>query len=214
MQIKYGTKVKTKDEQEVGQVERVVIDPRTREVTHLVVGGSLLFNDSRIVPVQMVASADPNNVLLLTDKDSLEQLPYFEETHFVPPVEVDDTTQVPGAHAQPLLWYPPAGMSTMAYPGYFSYPYQAQSEQNLPQELVALQDGAQVKDISGEGIGEIEKVIADEESDRVTHFVVRWGLIQRNRKLIPANWVDGASENQVRLAVHKREVERLPEYVT
>ena len=209
MQIKHGVSVFTTDEKEAGRVERVVVHPGTREITHLVVGGSLLFNDSRLIPVQMVASSDEDRVVLLTDKDSLENLQYFEETHFVHPVEGEDTE---GSYASPLYWYPPAGMSTMGYPGYFAFPYTTQTEQNLPEELVALKDGAKVTDISGDDIGEIEQVIAEEERDKVTHFVVGWGLLQRSRKLIPAHWVEGVGENQVRLAVHKREVERLPEY--
>jgi uncharacterized protein YrrD len=214
MQIKHGVSVFTRDEQEAGRVERVVIDPLTQEISHLVIGRSLFFNDSRIIPVQMIASADTDRIQLVLDKESLENLPYFEETHFVSPKEGDDAEVLEGAYVPPLYWYPPAGMATMGYPGYFSYSYPTQTEQNLPEGLVALQDGAIVSDITGEEIGEIEKVIVGEEIGQVTHFVVGWGLLQHYRKLIPAHWVEEVSENQVRLAVHKREVERLPEYKT
>lgn len=207
MQIRPGASVLTIGENEVGRVERIVIDPRTKEITHLVVGSSLLFNDSRIVPVEMISSAESDRVHLISDKESLENLPFFEETHFIPQVEGDETNQVP-----PMYWYPPVGMTAMGYPGYFAYPYPTHTEQNLPEELVALQDGAKVTDISGEDVGEIEKVIAAGESDKVTHFVVGWGMLQRTRKLFPIHWVESVAQNQVRLAVHKREIKRLPEY--
>ena len=210
MQINPGVSVFTSDGKEGGRVDRVVIDPYTREVTHLVVGSSLLFNDSRIIPVPMIASADEDRIVLLEDQNSLENLPYFEETHFIPPAEGKDTNRTPEAYAPPLYWYPPAGMSSMGFPGVWTYP--TRTEQNLPEDLVALRDGAKVTDIAKEDIGEIERVIMGEESGKVTHFVVGWGLIQRSLKLVPAHWVEGVEEDQVRLAVHKREIENLPEY--
>jgi uncharacterized protein YrrD len=212
MQIKHGASVYSKDEKEAGRVERVVIDPRNNKITHLVVGKSLIFNDSRIIPIQMIASSEEDRILLRTDKDSLDELPYFEETHFIPPVKGNDADQQPGVYAPPLYWYPPTGMTAVGYPGSFGYPYPTQSDNNLPNELVALKDGAKVTDIAGEDVGEVEKAIAEGEGDLVTHFVVGWGLLQRNRKLVPIHWVDSVSEDQVRLAVHKREIEPLPEY--
>lgn len=211
MQIHHGVSVFSADEIEVGSVERVVIDPRTREVTHVVIGNSLLFNDSRIIPVQMIASADAERILLLADQGSVENLSYFEETHFISLVG-EDKAELPKTYGQPLYWYPPAGMAMMGYPGYFAYPVPTQTEQNLPEELIALKDGAKVTDSSKEDFGEIEQVITDSESGKVTHFVVGWGLLQRRHKLIPALWVDTVDENHVRLVVPKRFVERLPEH--
>jgi sporulation protein YlmC with PRC-barrel domain len=210
MQIKPGISVFTTDDQEAGRVERVVIDPRTQEMTHLVVGSSILFNDSRLIPMQMVDTADENKIQLLTDKDSLENLQYFEESHFIPPVQREDLDQDPGSFAPTIYWYPPVGM--MGHPGSFVYPYASQSEQNLPDELVALKDGAQVIDISGENIGKVEKVITGDEMEKITHFVVDWGLLRRTRKLIPAHWIEGVGDDQVKLAVPRHEVENLPEY--
>jgi uncharacterized protein YrrD len=210
MQITPGVSVFTSDDKEAGRVERVVIDPRTREVTHLVVGSSLLFNDSRIIPIPMITSADEDRIVLLEDQTSLENLPYFEQTHFIPPSEAGDTNKTPEAYPPPLYWYPPAGMSSMGFPGFWTYP--TRTEQNLPEDLVALRDGAKVTDIAEEDIGEIERMIMEKESGKVTHLVVGWGLIQRSHKLVPAHWVEGVEEDQVRLAVHKREIESLPEY--
>jgi uncharacterized protein YrrD len=212
MQIKHGASVLTRDEKEAGRVERVVIDPRNHEITHLVVGKSLIFNDSRIIPIQMIASTDEDRVLLSTDKDSLEELPYFEETHFIPPFEGDETDRQPGTYAPPLYWYPPTGMTALGYPGYFAYPFPTQTEQNLPAELVPLRDGAMVTDVAGKEVGHVEKTIAGDEQEKVTHFIVGWGILSRNRKLVPIHWVESVSEDEVRLAIHKLEIERLPEY--
>jgi uncharacterized protein YrrD len=61
-------------------------------------------------------------------------------------------------------------------------------------------------------VGDVEEVLTDPETNRVTHFVVAEGLLLKERKLVPANWVDSILESEVLLTVPAGVVKDLPEY--
>ena len=64
----------------------------------------------------------------------------------------------------------------------------------------------------GEHVGDVERLFVDSDSNRATHFVIAEGLLFKERKLIPANWVRSIEEDKVHLAVPSRVLERLPAY--
>src|SRR5436309_1374760 len=83
MQFQAGADVLNANDEKVGKVDRVVLDPRSKEVTHLVVRKGALFKTDKVLPVGMVASTDPDRVRLRPDAEALAGLPDFEETHYV-----------------------------------------------------------------------------------------------------------------------------------
>lgn len=58
MQFKEGTDVFTIDGDKVGSIDRVVIDPRNNEVTHLVVRKGFFFPTDKVVPMDLVRTAE------------------------------------------------------------------------------------------------------------------------------------------------------------
>src|SRR6185295_6628330 len=83
MQFKQGANVSTYDGKYVGNVDRVVLNPKTKEVTHIVVRKGFLFSEDKIVPLSVIASATDQGVMLRQDAGNLDDLPPFEETHYV-----------------------------------------------------------------------------------------------------------------------------------
>ena len=83
MKFNQGASVFASDEKEVGRLDRVVVDPRSQEVTHLVVSRGLLFGNDKVVPLDMVASASKEQVVLKEDKQRVESLPNFNQDRFV-----------------------------------------------------------------------------------------------------------------------------------
>lgn len=61
MQFKQGTHVYTIDGKDVGAIDRVVLDPKTDEVTHVVVRRGWLFSEDKVVPI---SSADCRRLAL------------------------------------------------------------------------------------------------------------------------------------------------------
>lgn len=218
IQLKEGTRVVTSDGKEVGKVNRFVIDPLTDKVTHIVVQKGGLFAEDKVVPFNKVNLADEHDIVLKESIGDFNDLPPFEETHFVQAAGQDVNAPTPDdpPHLRVVpayYWYPPAGY--MEVPGsgigYENWP-QIQTKQNIPEETVALKEGSTVVSSDGRHVGNIERLVLDRESNRVTHFLISQGLLFKDRKLIPAHWVRSLEEDKVHLAVSADVLETLPEY--
>lgn len=77
MQFKQGTHVYTTDGKDVGAIDRVVLDPRTDEVTHVVVRRGWLFTEDKVVPIDLIDQAVAEQVQLRSDVRDLDRLPEF-----------------------------------------------------------------------------------------------------------------------------------------
>ena len=219
MQFKEGAKVFTADGERVGTIDRVVLEPDTMEVTHLVVRKGFLFTEDKVVPMSLVGPAMEDQVTLREDAGDLERLPDFQESHYVPVVP---TRPRPGpkpaqrsAHAaRPLYLYPPLGTwwTAAEYGDYDRPRYVAKTEKGIPEDTVALEQGAKVMGRDGEHIGDVERIFTDPLEDRATHLLVSEGLILKDKKLIPTGWMSTVREDEVHLSVSSDLVERLPEY--
>lgn len=215
MQFKEETKVFTEDGREVGNIDQIVMDPKTKEVTHVVVRKGFLFTEDKLVPIDLIDIATEDHVMLRDDAPDPDDLPRFEETHFVPLSEEEEArTDYPAGYARPVYWYPPVGAATWGapYPGFPEQPLRAKTERNIPEDTVSLQEGATVVGADGEEVGDIERVFADPESERVTHFLVSEGLLLKEKKLVPAAWAGTISGDQVELVVSSSLLDDLPEY--
>lgn len=215
MELKEGTDVFTASGEQVGKINRFVLDPGTNEVTHIVVEKGWLLPADKVVPIAMISSATEERVVLSEDVGNFEQLPAFEETHFVELTEADAIP--PGnlayRYATAYYWYPPSGY--MGYPAfgaeYYGWPPVA-TTRNIPADTVPLKDGAGVMSSDDEHVGDIERIFIDSQSHKATHFLISQGLVLKEQKLIPAHWVRSVEENKVYLAVPSRVLERLPAY--
>jgi uncharacterized protein YrrD len=218
MQFKEGTRVYTVDGRDVGTVDRVVLDPRTNKVSAIVVRKGWLFTEDKVVPIEMVDAATEDRVTLLETKHDLQALPEFEATYYVPAWEEDyKGVTTPHPYAAPVYSYPPVGVAWWGVGTYLDYPrteldYTVRTEENIPPDTVALKEGARVLSLDGEHVGNVEELFFDSESKRVTHLLISKGILFREHKLIPANWVALTGEEEVSLNVPTRVVEGLPEY--
>lgn len=107
MQIKQGAKVMTSDNKDVGRVDRVVIDPSTREITHVVVRQGWLFTTDKVLPIQWVSDTVEDTMRLRALDDDLQGLPDFEEDRYI---SIEDRDRPGEPHdsdfARPYFYYP------------------------------------------------------------------------------------------------------------
>jgi uncharacterized protein YrrD len=61
-------------------------------------------------------------------------------------------------------------------------------------------------------VGNVERIFADPDSERATHFVIEVGLIFKERKLIPTSWIDTMTEDEVFLGVSADFLDKLAPY--
>jgi uncharacterized protein YrrD len=222
MQFKEGTYVVTADGKEVGNVDRVVIDPGTKQVTHLVIRQGLLITQDKVLPIDLIDTATREQVTLKPRADNLPELPDFEETHYVTIDEDEARAGSPPAvdYASPLYWYPPLGATRWGYPapGYPAQPSYAEpvveteTELNIPEGTVALKEGAKVYSADGEQVGNIERIFTSPNTNQATHLLISQGLILKNKKLVPMSWASTVGEDEVYLMVSSRVLDKLQEY--
>ena len=86
-----------------GKVVRVVVDPVARSVTHLVVQPGHWVGLGRLVPLDLVAAATPNEVRLRCTRAEFDELGFAEDAHFAPGTSLD---QYPGYSAEQMLMLP------------------------------------------------------------------------------------------------------------
>lgn len=84
MQFRQNTSVYTASGETIGHIDRVVMDPKTLEVTNLIVRKGTLFTEDRVVPVSQISQANEERVTLEQDAEDLANLPLFEEKQYIP----------------------------------------------------------------------------------------------------------------------------------
>ncbi len=215
MKFKEGANVFTAEGDKVGEIERVVIDPVTDEITHVVVEKGFLFTTDKVVPIDLIANTTGGRVALRRGVKDLESLPDFQKQHYVA------AGAYPSGYVPPLHWYPPVGSRWWGYPASLPYPYTMgypappfviQTERNIPEGTVPLKEGAEVIGSDGEHVGDVERVFADPQSERATHLVIAEGLLLKERTLVPTTWVRSVQEDEVHLVVDAEFLDALPEY--
>jgi sporulation protein YlmC with PRC-barrel domain len=175
-----------------GKVTRVIIDPATETVTHLVIEPkNWLGAAGRIVPLDLVEAATADGIRLRCTVEEFGRLEAAEET------EVLDG--VAGGLGLGGL-YSPMGLPS---------PVQAIVEDVVPLGEADISRGEPVHAVDGP-IGRVEGVRVDPDDHRVTHVLLQEGhLWGRREVVIPASAVTKV-ENGIWLNLTKEQVEGLP----
>lgn len=204
MQFNQGAELVTQDGKAAGHIGRVVIDPKTNEITHLVIHRGLLFREDKVVPVTTVITGREGRLTVQMSSAELELLPDFEEKHYV----LMDEGQGNGPPAAVFLYPPYPG----SVPGTANYgpKYITETHLNIPPNTVAVKVGAKVITRDDQEVGHVAQVLTDTPTGQVTHFLITRGFLAKESRLIPAGWVDRLNEDDVYLAIDSRTVERLP----
>jgi uncharacterized protein YrrD len=217
MRFRENADVVSADDEKVGEIERVVLDPKDDEVTHIVIRQGMLFATDKILPANLVQTATEERVVLRLDADDLEPLPDFREMHFVPLQEGEEPEE---GYVRPVYWYPPAGAHTWGVTAGATLgvgaptipPFVLEEQEHVPDDTVSLRQGATVVSSDGEKVGSVESVLTDPEEHRATHLVIARGLLFQQEKLVPTSWIDTVTEEEVHLTVSSETLKDLPNY--
>jgi uncharacterized protein YrrD len=209
LDIRIGAEVHCLDGK-AGTVERVVISPRRREVTHLIVGKGLVLHKDIVVPIERVTSADEHRVGLDLTLDELKALPEYKVVDYVAPDPSWHGPQQydPGAVLLAVDPYTVAwGPSTPSLAGKVV----RHERLGVPQDAAIVRRGTPVETKDGK-VGSVDHVLVDPKDHTVTHLVVRRGLLLPRDVAIPIDWVTDVDERGVVLGVGEAELDRLPEF--
>jgi uncharacterized protein YrrD len=218
MHFTENAEVQTSDGKKVGRIDRVVIDPDSKEVTHLILKQGLLFTRDKVVPIGEIDNTAEDRIVLKTERKDPDEFPDFEETHFVPVSDDGTSTYRDGRPASKVAWYYPVPNAAWwrlemgSYPGFQKPPYVRRTDRNIPEGTVPVEEGARVLSKDGEHVGDVKRIFTDEEEQRVTHLLICKGKISKSWKLIPSMWMTTVGEKQIRLSIDAVFVDNLPEH--
>ena len=193
--------------QEVGFLERVVLNPESNVITHIIVlDGPLLNKEDKVVPIELVTDTTEDLVLLDRDARTVEALPLFEEKQASSrerSIEIFTSSGDTGAR--------PRGVSPVVAPLLLDpdEPSGTETVQNIPEGTVAMKAGARVTTADGEHLGQVECILAEPSLGQITHLLISRGIFSKDVKVIPIKWVMKIGEEGVYLRVNKDLVEGL-----
>jgi len=215
MQIKIGAPVITLDGEQVGVLDRVVIEPGTNEITHLVVEKGFLFTTDKVIPMEMVGASTENKVSLRVKATDLEQIPDFLDLEYVPARKTRETlvaapTIADKEKIRALYLYPRAG--TFGPFTTYSATHFARQAKNIPEDTIALEENAKVLTEDKDHVGNVERILTAPQSDRATHIVIAKGILLKERKIVPTCWIKTVLTDKIHLSVDAELVDNLPTY--
>ncbi len=196
----------------LGELADIVIDPTTRQITHLVVDPKHGLYMRRLVPVALVRAGDGERLVLdfsIDDAAGLEQaeeMAYLRLGEF--PVE-DPRYDVTVSEMLALPYYQGIDMPSAGLYGY-EQGVEVRYER-VPKGEVEVRRASAVTSSDEHHLGHVEGLIVDDEQ-HITHFVLERGHLWGKRDVtIPIGAVDRVEADAVVLALTKDEVGALGE---
>jgi sporulation protein YlmC with PRC-barrel domain len=177
-----------------GRSTYIVLNPVTKEITHLVVKQREFPHTERLVPVALMAESTPRVIRLRCDAPDLKDMDEFVDTQFI---RLKRTHIVDGAY---LMW-PYA---------YTTEDYVPEDHERIPIDELAIRRGARVEARDGQ-VGRVDEFIVDRQSEHITHLVMREGHLWGQRDVtIPVSYIKRIDDDAVYLNIDKASVAELP----
>lgn len=184
-----------------GKSTAIIVEPNTEKVTHLVVR---VEGSQYLVPVEAIADSNPDHIQLRWSREELAAAPPFEKAVFAG--EDLGAYAAPGMMGASIAW--PYGSDS-------EYMLEAAAAAYVPVEQIpegerAIHRGAYVEATDG-GVGQVEELLIDPASGKITHLVLRKGHLWGKRDItIPLDQIDHVEDDVVYLKLSKQAVGELP----
>ena len=216
-QLHLGTKVRTSDGHDIGDVDQLVVKGGSTQLESIVIDKGM-FHNGRIVPMSLIASADENGVQLSIDKNTAENLPEYITEQFIQNRGYTSFGLPSGAHANLqgsgntwILEGSGGGqIPSTGEPSIIMSPVMGNlvTEQvsSISEDNVVIGEGTDVRDSDGETIGTIKEVILDETNNAVG-VIVQAGRFFHHDVHIQKEWIVAGTNDYVRLNVTKAHIE-------
>jgi hypothetical protein len=190
-----------------GEVRRIIVDPATDTVTHLVVEPKHTRGTGRLVPAGL-ADTTAGEIRLRCTMAEFDRLDDAEERHLAGGMEGVGTGGLVG---DGLAW----GVTGQAF-GHGATPVGHPSahrrtiiEDVVPVGEIQVRPGDRVHAVDGE-IGRVQGFLVSPGDDRVTHVLLEEGHLWGHKEVaIPVSAVTGVDAG-IRLNITRQQVENLP----
>jgi uncharacterized protein YrrD len=207
MRIELGSDVYDRSGDKVGTVDRIVVDPRTREIDKIVVREGLLLRHEYLLDVEDIERPADDGIYLRLTADEVTSRPEFVEEQFTTMSDVDRGSLpyvVPNAGGAGMyLWGASDAGRGFDERGSMFEPARSQgpvieNRSNIPEEDVVISEGTDVVGADGEKVGTVDEIMFDEYG-KIYGFVVRAGFVFTRDVRIPMDWVESTGGEHIRL---------------
>jgi sporulation protein YlmC with PRC-barrel domain len=173
-----------------GRSTYVILNPITKEVTHIVIKERAYPYMERLVPVDLVMESTPIQICLRCTKDELANMERFIEYEFIGP------TGSPPYYMWPYS-YPDVELLTLEH-------------KHVPAHELAVRRGARVEATDGY-VGRVDEFLVDPKNEHITHLVMRTGHLWGQKDVtIPVSQIARIGEDTVHLKLSKDSIAALP----
>jgi osmotically-inducible protein OsmY/sporulation protein YlmC with PRC-barrel domain len=189
-----------------GHLDKVVIDPHTRRVTHLVIHRGFLLDEDRVVPVELVERATPDGIFLHLTSQELTRQPLYREERFVgPPPDWEPLPEYLATDVR--FWGSPYGGVAPPILPLVEYTIR----HGIPERTIVLERGTEVR-TRDEAVGEIDHLLVDPMRQEPTHLVVRLDNQPQQPVIVPFEWVEDLGDGYVLLKCTREDLRQLQWY--
>ena len=215
-----GVDVYGNDGHRLGTLQRVVIDTQDHRVEAIVVEEGLIESGNalapggwdkprgRLVPASMIATSDDRRVIVACDEKMFETLPLFEQEHALPLAE-EATLGHPRFHVGELIRY----ISSAAGLGGAPYlPPESITFAKSPEDAEIAEETPVWRKEPHEEVGEVERVLFDDASDRVAALVMRRKGLRGERVRLPISCIADIQDGVVHVTLTDDELDALEPY--
>jgi sporulation protein YlmC with PRC-barrel domain len=180
-----------------GQSTYVIINPISRQVTHVVVKGKKGLHTEHLVPIDLVADTTRDLIRLRCTTEELAKIELFTETEYVQE-RIPDVDYMEDGY---LVWpyHIPKLDTTIPV-----------THQRIPHGELAVRRGARVEATDGH-VGRVDEFLVDPVDTHITHLVLREGHLWGQKDVtIPVSHIDRIEADTVYLNLDKHSIEALP----
>jgi uncharacterized protein YrrD len=215
MDIELGAKVLTADGDEIGTIDKLILNPDGGDLHAIVVHKGLLFGRDIEIPIDTIVQRETGSIRIRYTHDQLDQLETFHEASYTtpPPERSAEYLSGYGYPASGLLW--PSRWSGPVS----GEPYGRDAVGPVEDEVAAMhraqdmsnaviEEGSDVRSRDGEKVGEVHRMVFDPTTGRPTALVIRKGFLFTEDVELPVGLISSVDDDRVYLDARGDELER------
>lgn len=192
--LHHGAHVESSDGRDVGRLHSVVIDPRDNEVTHIVINAGPHFPEPgfgspelREVPIDSVEDAGEEKVVLRCSRKEFGGLPAHVETDFAPASAPPASPEKEDAAHR--LWNIGVALAASLANSATGIAMPAETVRKASFGREILNDAPVWRVEPHTHIGDVERVLVDEDTEEIRDLVIRRGALFHQDVVLPMDYV-------------------------
>lgn len=216
--VKHGAGVYTADGEKVGTVHAIVLAPGENDVTHIGVNIGPHFPEPgfgdpevKVIEVSHIKSAGEDRVDLDITRDQLKGMPDFDHSHYYR-IPKDELRETPPDEEHGWWWNAAVAIarSLSTLGGGIAVPVEHVSSKAYERSI--LNDAPVWRTDPNTHIGNVESVLADEETGDLAGLVIHRGVLFPVEVILPMKYVTEIRDGVIHAQLSDKELDSLEKY--